>query len=88
VTYLKVNEEYNEVATIDFFFNAEGAGEDLPPGVEEVTFLGFAPPGASGVGYPGGPIEPGDYVFMCIVPDEEGTPHAASGMVAEFTVPE
>ena len=32
-------------------------------------------------------LEPGRYVLLCFVPDEEtGQPHALLGMVEEFTV--
>jgi hypothetical protein len=31
-------------------------------------------------------LEPGDYYFMCFIPAADGTPHAAKGMVAPFTV--
>lgn len=59
-------------------------GPTLPEGV---TFIGQAtvPAGAEGtmvlVGLP-----PGTYTIVSLLPDEEGLPYLASGMVAEFTV--
>ncbi|MET0458575.1 MAG: hypothetical protein ABW195_04975 [Ilumatobacteraceae bacterium] len=32
------------------------------------------------------PGEPGDYVLICFVPDQEGIPHLGQGMVTPFTV--
>jgi hypothetical protein len=31
-------------------------------------------------------LEPGDYTLICFFPSPDGTPHAALGMVATFTV--
>jgi len=88
IVTLKVNEEFDPDAAIDFFAAQENPGEELPPGVEAISFLGFAPPGARGIGYAGEPFEPGDYAFGCMIPDPEGTPHASNGMLSEFTVTE
>ena len=31
-------------------------------------------------------LEPGDYVALCVIPGEDGIPHAAKGMLTQFTV--
>ena len=62
---------------------AEGAAE--PPGVE-VGLLGVISPGHEvSVGYD---LTPGTYLVVCLFPDEGGEhlPHAALGMVSDFTV--
>lgn len=70
----------------DLDIEAALASEEEPEGVEEVGGT-FAEPGEeAGLGFEE-PLEPGRYVLLCFVPDEEtGEPHAALGMVAEFTV--
>jgi hypothetical protein len=88
VLLAKVNDQYNLESAIEFWNSDAGGGEDLPPGVESMAFLGFAPPGISGVGVSEEPLEPGGYTFLCMIPNAEGTPHMELGMAAEFTVPE
>jgi hypothetical protein len=62
------------------------ASEETPEGVVDVGGT-FSEPGVeSGFAFEE-PLEPGRYVMLCFVEDEEtGQPHAALGMVAEFTV--
>lgn len=53
----------------------------------------FAGPGDSTIYLPAEPFEAGRYMMICFIPDqsvpegEEGEPHAAKGMYAEFTIP-
>lgn len=59
-------------------------GPSLPEGV---TFIGQAtiPAGANGMMVLAD-LPPGTYTIVCLLPDEEGLPHLASGMATEFTV--
>lgn len=59
-------------------------GPSLPPGV---TLIGQAtiPAGAGGTMVLAD-LPPGIYTIVCLLPDEEGLPHLASGMATEFTV--
>jgi hypothetical protein len=70
----------------DLDIEAALQSEEEPEGVEEVGGT-FAEPGEeAGFGFEE-PLEPGRYVLLCFVPDEEtGQPHALLGMVAEFTI--
>jgi hypothetical protein len=62
--------------------------EELPPGVEAFAAFTFAPPGSSATAVPETlPLEAGDYALLCLIPAEDGEPHAAKGMVAEFAIP-
>ncbi len=59
-------------------------GSDLP---EEVTFIGAATVRADDEGnLVLVDLEPGEYTIVCFFTDEQGTPHLAQGMEAEFTV--
>lgn len=60
--------------------------EELPAGVEFVTFGGFFPPGAEGTTLFDQPLGPGKYGLVCFVPSPEGVPHAFLGMVSEFEI--
>jgi uncharacterized cupredoxin-like copper-binding protein len=31
-------------------------------------------------------LTPGTYMIVCFIPDKDGTPHAAKGMVQEFKI--
>ncbi|MEO6196874.1 MAG: hypothetical protein ABIP58_02085 [Dehalococcoidia bacterium] len=88
IVVLKTNDAYDVDTTVEFFLDENTSEDDLPVGVDEVFFLAFAPPGASGIAVNQAPLEPGDYAFICILPDAEGTPHASLGMTKDFTVPE
>ncbi len=59
-------------------------GPSLPEGV---TFVGQAtiPAGADGTMVLAD-LPSGTYTIVCLLPDEEGLPHLASGMATEFTV--
>lgn len=71
----------------DLDLEAAFGSPDPPEGVVDLAFT-FTGPGESGVALVEGPITPGRYVMLCFVPDPQGTPHVASGMVAEFTIEE
>jgi uncharacterized cupredoxin-like copper-binding protein/plastocyanin len=69
-------------------FGAAAASD--PSGVSALALVeGFGGPNAVP---PGGSrsttqiLEPGDYVLICVLPGEDGAPHAAHGMVLPFTV--
>jgi hypothetical protein len=63
--------------------------EETPPGVEDIAFVEPLDPGAKTNVVFTEALEPGRYVLLCFLPDEEdpeGTPHVFKGMQAEFTV--
>ncbi|MEX0684097.1 MAG: hypothetical protein WD904_11090 [Dehalococcoidia bacterium] len=60
----------------------------LPDGVEADVGFGIASPGATANVVFEEQLEPGNYVFLCFIPDDEGTSHLELGMHSEFTVPE
>ncbi len=67
------------------FLAAMAPGATAPP---PGAFAGG--PGALSVGldnYWTVTLTPGSYLFICFVPDTDGTPHVMKGMVHEFTVP-
>lgn len=79
----------NDGETVDSFL---GAAATDPSGVDPLSRVaGFA--GPNGVA-PGETVsstqvlEAGEYVLICVIPDEAGVPHAAHGMVMPFTVAE
>jgi hypothetical protein len=63
-----------------------GEDEDLPQGVEFVTFGGVFEPGATGTVVLDQPLSSGTYALVCFLPSPDGTPHAFLGMVSEFTI--
>lgn len=73
---------FDDDTTTDDLLRAPGPS--LPEGV---TFIGQAtiPDDADGTMVLAD-LPPGTYTIVCLLPDEEGLPHLASGMVAEFTV--
>lgn len=63
--------------------------EEEVEGVEDIAFTLPFPPGEEQNVVFDEPLEPGRYALLCFVPDSEdpeGTPHAAKGMIAEFTI--
>ena len=93
----KMTNEGEEEHEMILFARAEGETRsfeeliELPESETEdaVRFVGaaFAPPGADGVVI--SDLEPGDYAMVCFIPvggTEDGPPHAAEGMLSEFTV--
>jgi hypothetical protein len=74
----------SEDANVDELLASE---EEQPEGVEGEVGGTFAEPGdEAGFGFEE-PLEPGRYLMVCFVEDEEtGQPHALLGMVHEFTV--
>ena len=60
------------------------AGEEGGPPFIAVGGIGAIPPGGSAYWVQN--LEPGNYGLLCFVPNAEGVPHAALGMVAGFTV--
>jgi hypothetical protein len=61
------------------------ASDEEPP-FEDFGFLGILEPGQSATVGLSHPLEDGTYVFLCFLPDTDGTPHAFKGMASEFTV--
>lgn len=75
----------NEGVTVEHALHLLAEGASDAPGVE-VGLLGVISPGHDvSVGYE---LESGTYLVVCLFPDEGGEhmPHAALGMVADFTV--
>ena len=72
--------------TGDLLELAQSEEEEGPPPFEAFGFLGFLPPGESSIGALSEPLSTGKYFFLCFVPDTDGVPHAAKGMISEFTV--
>ena len=67
-------------------FAALAAEGPPPPGMEAAGGVGVLAPG--GVGSVTLDMAPGAYVMVCFLPNAEGIPHAALGMVANLTVTE
>lgn len=93
----KMSNEGQEEHEMVLFARAEGETRSFQELVElpeeetegAVRFVGaaFAPPGGDGVVI--ADLEPGDYAMACFIPvggSEDGPPHVAEGMLAEFTV--
>lgn len=77
----------NDGETIETFGRA--AAQSEAAAFQTVTFVGGpgqAVPKASVNAWVD--LEPGDYLFGCFLPDAEGTPHLALGMLAPFSVTE
>jgi uncharacterized cupredoxin-like copper-binding protein len=77
----------NEGESVDSFLAAAAAD---PSGLDALALVeGFG--GPNGVG-PGATkastqvLEEGDYMLICVIPDDAGVPHAAHGMLMPFTV--
>ena len=60
--------------------------DDLPPGLEFVTFGGVFEPGQDGTVVLDQPLTAGRYGLVCFLPAPDGTPHAFLGMVSEFEI--
>jgi hypothetical protein len=72
--------------TADEIVEAVRENGEYPEGTNSIANTG-AGPGEEGALAFEEPLAPGRYVLVCFVPDEESDePHAALGMVAEFTV--
>ncbi len=65
--------------TIDEALASEGE-----EGIAEMFESDVAPPGSEAV--VSADLTPGTWVLICPIPDSDGTPHLASGMVHDFTV--
>jgi hypothetical protein len=88
VAVLKVGKDYELDAIVEHISTNGTGGDEMPPGVEGMTWFGMAPPGGRGVGVGEEPLAAGDYVMVCTFPDPEGTPHIELGMHKEFAVSE
>jgi hypothetical protein len=83
--FIKIPSGPNLLAFITELFESES--EDLPPGVEIVAFAGPYEPGDRTNIVFTEPLSAGRYALVCGIPDEaSGLPHAALGMISEFTV--
>lgn len=60
--------------------------EDLPEGLEFITFGGIFEPGETGTTVFDQPLGPGRYGLVCFIPSPEGVPHAFLGMISEFEI--
>jgi hypothetical protein len=65
---------------------AEGDQSSDPPGTTGFVAFGLASPGLTSNVTLEEPLAPGGYVFICTVPNAEGTPHVVLNMYSEFTV--
>jgi hypothetical protein len=68
---------------------AQAEDEEPPPGVEPVAFVGPVEPGDDTNLVLTQPLPAGKYMMVCFLPDEDDpqeTPHAARGMISEFSV--
>lgn len=63
---------------------AAGPGSPPPPGVEAAGGVSVLAPGGNGTATMN--LDQGNYVMICLVPDAEGVPHFALGMVSSLTV--
>ena len=70
--------------TIDDFTKAMKPHAPFPGWAVEVG--GPNPPRPGGVSEATLNFEPGNYVFVCLVPSPDGTPHVAKGMITPVTV--
>jgi uncharacterized cupredoxin-like copper-binding protein len=77
----------NEGEDADSFLAAAAAD---PSGLDALALVeGFGGPNGVGPGQTKAStqvLEEGDYVLICVIPDDAGVPHAAHGMVMPFTV--
>lgn len=77
----------NEGENVDSFMAA--AASD-PSGLEALALTeGFGGPNSVGPGATKAStqvLEEGDYMLICVIPDDAGLPHAAHGMIMPFTV--
>ena len=71
-------------AKIDDLLQYQGDGP--PPGVTDIGSSNPIAPGKSADVAFNGKLDAGRYVFLCFMPDTDGTPHALKGMVGEFTI--
>jgi hypothetical protein len=76
----------NTISTGDLVELLSSGDESGPPPFDAFGFLGFAPPGDSFTAVLAEPLANGKYFFLCFIPDSDGIPHAAKGMISEFTV--
>lgn len=77
---------FQDGETIDSFF-ATAATEG--PTAALASIDGFGGPNAVAPGATGSSTQvlaPGEYALVCVIPDANGVPHAAMGMVSPFTV--
>ena len=61
------------------------SGEE-PAGIEDVGIGGPWDPGTDTTAVFTEPLAAGRYAMLCFVSDAEGVPHAALGMINEFTI--
>ncbi len=71
------------IGTADLLGALENDDESL---LQDFGFLGILEPGATGTAALAHPLDTGNYVLICFLPDVDGVPHAFKGMVSGFTV--
>lgn len=88
IAIARINEEFDLEKMAEAVAANPAGLTDLPPGVDDFPVAGFAPPGTSGNLVLSTPLQPGDYMMMCLIQDDEGTSHAVLGLAEPFSVPE
>jgi hypothetical protein len=84
VVLLKLDTDKAITDVVNAFLQNES--DDLPAGIEFLTFGGeFAPREQSNL-ILSEPLAAGRYAFVCFLPSPDGVPHAALGMASDFTV--
>lgn len=66
------------------FFTSEGPPSGPPPFAGFVGLVGTLPPGGEATRTLN--LKPGTYAMFCLIPDTDGTPHAAKGMLKQITI--
>ena len=72
--------------TDDFDADSLFGDGDVPPFVEEFIGFTFARPGEVANVVPDGALDPGRYLILCRIEDDDGRAHAALGMYSEFAI--
>lgn len=76
----------DDALTLESALEIAAETQDIPEGVEFVGFFGYGAPGGEGTSYIDRDLEAGRYAFVCMIPSEDGIPHAFKGMASEFTI--
>ncbi len=81
---LGVSEDFDIEAVKEFA--QSGDFESDPPGTTGFVGFAMATPGLASNAVLEEPLAPGGYVFLCVLPTADGTPHVVVDMYSEFTV--
>jgi uncharacterized cupredoxin-like copper-binding protein len=66
------------------FFTSGGPPSGPPPFADFAGLVGTLPPGGEATRTLN--LKPGNYALFCLIPDTDGTPHAAKGMLKQITI--